>query len=79
VCILLFYVCFQLGPKKVIPLSLIEEKWQELSLPKEQFDELVQVGSYGGDVEWLKFFSLAASGLGEVSCWFHLKLTVASH
>jgi len=55
----------QLGPKKVIPLSLIEEKWSDLSLPKEQFDELVQVGGYGGDIEWLKFFSLAASGLGE--------------
>lgn len=55
----------QLGPKKVVPLSMIEEKWKDLALPKEQFDELVRIGSFGGDTEWLKFFALAASNLGE--------------
>lgn len=55
----------QLGPKKVVPLGMIEEKWKDLALPKEQFDELVRIGSFGGDVEWLKFFSLASSSLGE--------------
>ena len=57
----------QLGPKKVIPLSLIEEKWKDIALPKEQFDELVRIGNFNGDVEWLKFFSLGCSALGEVS------------
>ena len=56
----------QLGPKKVVPLSVIEEKWKDLALPKEQLDELARVGSFGGDVEWLKFFSLGCSALGEV-------------
>merc|ERR1719318_385962 len=55
----------QLGPKKVVPLSMIEERWVDLSLPKEQFVELVRIGSFGGDVEWLKFFALGASALGE--------------
>jgi len=56
----------QLGPKKIVPLSLIEEKWRDLALPKEQFDELVRIGSFGADnIEWLKFFSLSCSSLGE--------------
>lgn len=57
---------FQLGPKKQVPLSLIEEKWNDLALPKEQFDDMVRIGSFGGDVEWNKFFALCASTLGEV-------------
>ncbi len=56
----------QLGPKKNVSLALVEEKWRDLALPKEQFDELVRVGSFGGEVEWLKFFALACSALGEV-------------
>lgn len=55
----------QLGPKKVVPLAVIQEKWLDLALPKEQFDELVRIGSFGGDTEWLKFFALACSSLGE--------------
>ena len=38
-----------------------------MALPKEQFDDLVRIGSFGGDVEWNKFFGLACSALGEVS------------
>jgi len=55
----------QLGPKKVVNLVVIEEKWTDLALPKEQFDELVRIGNFTGDVEWLKFFALACSALGE--------------
>ncbi len=61
------FLLFQLGPKKTVPLSMIEEKWNDLALPKEQFDELVRIGGFGGDTEWLKFFALACSALGEVS------------
>ncbi|XP_069133799.1 ropporin-1-like protein [Argopecten irradians] len=55
----------QLGPKKTVPLSMVEEKWQDVALPKEQFDEIARIGSFGGDVEWNKFFTLACSALGE--------------
>jgi len=55
----------QLGPKKTAPLSTIEEKWCDLALPKEQFDDLVRIGSFGGDVEWNKFFALACSAVAE--------------
>ena len=65
---------FQLGPKKTVSLSMIEEKWLDLALPKEQFDDLVRVGSFSGQVEWNRFFALAASALGDVSM-----LTLHSH
>ncbi|KAK7481866.1 hypothetical protein BaRGS_00026892 [Batillaria attramentaria] len=55
----------QLGQKKEIKLSDIEQKWKDLSLPKAQFDDLVRVGNFSGKVDWIKFFSLAASALGD--------------
>lgn len=55
----------QLGPKKVVELDTIEEKWKDIALPKEQFDELVRLGTFAGETEWLKFFALASSSLGE--------------
>lgn len=55
----------QLGPKKQVLLSLVEEKWHDLALPKEQLDDLVRVGTFSGMVEWNKFFALAASALGD--------------
>lgn len=55
----------QLGPRKVVSLQVVEEKWKDLALPKEQFDELVRIGSFAGEVEWLKFFALTCSTLGE--------------
>jgi hypothetical protein len=65
--------CLQLGPKKTVALYLIEEKWLDLALPKEQFDDLVRVGSFSGQVEWNRFFALAASALGEVRTMSPLK------
>lgn len=55
----------QLGPKKTVPLSLIEEKWKDLALPKELFDDLVRTGNLTGDVQWLHFFVLACSSLAK--------------
>ena len=60
-------ITFQLGPKKKAPVHVIQDKWQDLSLPKEQFDELVRIGGFAGEVEWLRFFALACSSLGEVN------------
>ena len=74
---------FQLGPKKTVALSAIEEKWLDLALPKEQFDDLVRVGSFSGQVEWNRFFALAASALGDVSvpvlcdCMLHVSQRIS--
>lgn len=55
----------QLGSKKVVHVSLIEEKWHDLALPKELFDELLHIGNLTGEVEWLKLFALGCSSLAE--------------
>lgn len=38
-----------------------------LALPQEKFDDLVRIGSFGGETDWLKVFALAASTLNDVS------------
>lgn len=50
--------------KDVTPLE-IEEKWNNLSLPKEQLDELLKLGDLRGLFQWEKFLALAASALAE--------------
>ncbi|KAL5007402.1 hypothetical protein ScPMuIL_016208 [Solemya velum] len=55
----------QLGSKKTIQVALIEEKWLDLALPKEQYDDLIRIGNFGVDVEWIKFFAIACAALGE--------------
>lgn len=42
------------------------EKWVDLVFLKEQFDDLVRIGSFGGEVEWNKFFVLCVFVFGEV-------------
>merc|ERR1711976_7798 len=55
----------QLGPKQKVDVGVIETKWTDLSLPIDQFHDLVRIGNFTGTVEWVKFFSLACSSLGE--------------
>jgi len=53
----------QLGPKRVVNLTLVEDRWNDLSLPKEVFDDIVRIGDLTGDVKWVYFLALAASSL----------------
>ncbi|BFZ16083.1 hypothetical protein BsWGS_19122 [Bradybaena similaris] len=55
----------QLNLKVVVSMKLVQEKWLDLGLPKEQFDDIVKVGSFGQTFEWKKFLALAASVLGD--------------
>jgi len=55
----------QLGPKRNVDVSLVEEKWKDLMLPKEQFDELLRIGNLTGVVEWYKFLAVGCSALAE--------------
>lgn len=48
-------------------MTQIEEKWMDLALPKEQFDDLMRVGGFSGQIEWNRFLALAASLLSDVS------------
>jgi hypothetical protein len=57
----------KLAIKKVVGLDIIEDKWKALSLPKESFDLIVQLGNFYGDVEWTKFMSITCSTISRVS------------
>ncbi|XP_071830908.1 ropporin-1-like protein isoform X2 [Apostichopus japonicus] len=53
----------QLSPKKVVSLAEVEQKWKDNCLPKERLQNLMQIGSFGDEFDWLKFFALACSAL----------------
>ncbi|OON14724.1 Ropporin-1-like family protein [Opisthorchis viverrini] len=53
----------QLAVLKTIPVTLIEEKWKDLSLPIDRFQELCRIGNFVGTCEWRHFLAIAASDL----------------
>ncbi|XP_005090372.1 ropporin-1-like protein [Aplysia californica] len=55
----------QLGPKLTVTPAQVQERWLDLALPKEQFDDIMKVGGFTVKFEWNKFFALAASVLGD--------------
>lgn len=66
ICDHLFVYCQQLGPKINIASEQIEEKWLDLALPKEQFDDIMKVGNFSARFEWNKFLALVPSVLEDV-------------
>ncbi|CAH8587830.1 Ropporin-1-like protein [Schistosoma haematobium] len=53
----------QLASLKIVSLSVIEEKWKDLSLPVERFQEICRIGNFANTCEWRWFLALAASDL----------------
>ncbi|CAH1251348.1 ROPN1L [Branchiostoma lanceolatum] len=53
----------QLSPQGTVQLSVLEQKWKEVCLPQEQMDEIMKVGTFSDNIEWIKFFALACSSL----------------
>ena len=60
------HMFIQLGPKKVVPVSMVESKWLDLTMPKELFDDLIRIGNFSGNIQWSEFLALAASSLASV-------------
>nr|CAB3265669.1 ropporin-1-like protein [Phallusia mammillata] len=54
----------QLKEKTVVTLGLLQKKWAELGLPKQQLSEICQAGSFPDEVEFIKFFAVSCSHLG---------------
>uniref|UniRef100_H3AH87 RIIa domain-containing protein n=1 Tax=Latimeria chalumnae TaxID=7897 RepID=H3AH87_LATCH len=48
----------------IITAAALEDKWKELKLPEETFDNIMTVGGFGEEIDWLKFLALACSSLG---------------
>jgi len=55
----------QLGDKPVVELSSVEQKWNALCLPKENLADIMRLGSFGEEFDWLKFLTLASSNISE--------------
>ncbi|XP_069762976.1 ropporin-1-like protein isoform X2 [Narcine bancroftii] len=54
----------QLSPKNVVEERELVEKWEDLSLPIQRLRNILQLGSFGHEIEWMKFMALACSDLG---------------
>ncbi|VDQ12088.1 unnamed protein product [Trichobilharzia regenti] len=57
----------QLASMKIVPLPVVEEKWRDLSLPVERFQEICRIGNFVNSCEWRWFLAIAASDLCAVS------------
>lgn len=68
----------KLASLKIVSLSVIEEKWKDLSLPVERFQEICRIGNFANICEWRWFLALAASDLCAVSLFTlsHTEFTI---
>lgn len=55
----------QLSEHKTVSLSSLARRWDGLCLDTEQFNDLVQLGNFKKEVDWLKFLALACSSVAK--------------
>lgn len=55
----------QVGDKPIVEFSKVEEKWHALCLSKEVINDIMRLGSFGEEFEWLKFLALCCSNISE--------------
>jgi hypothetical protein len=53
----------QLGAKEKVAISELEEKWKAAGFNRQQLDDLIELGNFKDEVDWLSFLSLACSAL----------------
>ncbi|KAM4792765.1 ropporin-1-like protein isoform 2-T2 [Cyanocitta cristata] len=54
----------QLSSKGMVTTADLREKWKHLGLPEEQLEAILQLDSFGEEVEWMKLLALGCSVLG---------------
>ncbi|XP_031973887.1 ropporin-1-like protein [Corvus moneduloides] len=54
----------QLSSKGMVTIADLRERWKHLGLPEEQLEAILQLDSFGEEVEWMKFLALGCSVLG---------------
>ncbi|NWI55942.1 ROP1L protein, partial [Calyptomena viridis] len=54
----------KLSPKGTVTVAELKEKWKHLCLPEEQLEAILQLDSFGEEVEWMKVLALGCSVLG---------------
>ncbi|KAM9387443.1 ropporin-1-like protein [Phaethornis superciliosus] len=55
----------QFSPRGTVDVATLKEKWKDLCLPEEQLNTVLQLDSFGEEVDWMKFLALGCSVLGE--------------
>lgn len=55
----------QLSPKGTVSLNEIRSKFDDLNIPREQFDDVVQIGSFNNNVQWNQFLAIALSKISK--------------
>ncbi|XP_077641370.1 ropporin-1-like protein isoform X2 [Lonchura striata] len=55
----------QLSSKGMVAIAELREKWKHLGLPELQLEAILELDSFGEEVEWMKFLALGCSVLGE--------------
>jgi len=53
----------QLQGDTTVPINELKAKWAQLSLPGDRLDEILTLGNFVADVNWLNFLSLACTSL----------------
>jgi len=54
----------QMKGKQRVTLNDISKKWNDLGLPQDVLNEITTVGGFAQELEFMKFFAVAASHLG---------------
>ncbi|XP_041040963.1 ropporin-1-like protein [Carcharodon carcharias] len=54
----------QLSPKNFVEEEELVQKWKDLGLPIQQLKNILHLGSFENEIEWMKFLALACSDLG---------------
>lgn len=49
----------QLGDKPSVECSRLKDKWHALCLSSEELDDIMRLGSFAEEFEWMKFLALA--------------------
>lgn len=66
----------QLSHRQTCSIQELQKKWNGLCLPTEQLKTLLSLGRFDSDVDWMSFFALGCSTLGEVRRHFKLFLLI---
>jgi len=53
----------QLQYETTVPVDTLRQKWIQLSLPKDRLEEILTLGNFVSDVNWLNFLSLSCTSL----------------
>jgi len=51
----------QLGDKPIVEYSKVQDKWHALCLSSDELNDIMKLGSFAEEFEWLKFLALACS------------------